>query len=116
VEEIEEEEKFEFEGLLEKEKEELEQRLREDKQMDNRHWKAIEDELERIERLKRQARVIEAERRRLMAMKQKRREIERRLALIGICPAGFVWHREGSGFRCGGGSHVISFGQFGLCR
>ena len=48
--------------------------------MNDRQWKAIEDELDRIERLKRQARVIEAERRRLMAMEQKRQEIKQRLA------------------------------------
>ena len=55
------EETFEFDALLEKEKEELERRLREDKEMDDRHRKAIEDELERIERLKREAaRMIEA--------------------------------------------------------
>ena len=54
MEEIEgnEEEKFEFEALLEKEKEDLERRLREDKEMDDRHRKAIEDELEQIERLR----------------------------------------------------------------
>ena len=93
IEDNEEEERFEFEALLEKEKEEL----------------------ERIECLKRKAaRMIEAERRRLMALEQKRQEVKWRLASIGICPAGFVWHREGSGFRCGGGLHVVSFGQLGL--
>ena len=92
----------------------MERRLREDKEMDDRHRKAIEDEWERIRRLKREAAImIEAERRRLM-MEQKRQEIKRRLASIGICPAGFVWHREGSGFRCGGGSHVVSFRQLRL--
>ena len=92
-------EEFEFEALLEKEKEELERRLREDKEMDDRHLKAIEDELERIERLKREAaRMIEAERWRLMAMEKKRQEIKRRLASIGICLMGYVWRREGYGF------------------
>jgi hypothetical protein len=28
--------------------------------------------------------------------------------LMGICPAGFQWHREGSGWRCGGGAHLVS--------
>ena len=50
--EREEEEKFEFEALLEKEKQDLERRLREDKEMDNRPQNAIEDELEQIERLR----------------------------------------------------------------
>ena len=106
----EEEEMFEFEALLEKER-----RLQEDKEMDDRHRKAIEDKLERIERLKREAaRMIEAERRLLMVLERKRQEIKRRLASIGICPAGYAWRQEGSGFRCSGGSHVVSFGQLGL--
>jgi hypothetical protein len=48
------------------------------------------------------------------ALEEERQEFKRKLASIGICPAGFVWHRKGSGFRCGGGSHVVSFGQLGL--
>ena len=55
IEENKKEETFEFDALLEKGKEELEERLREDKEMDNRHWKAMKDELERIELLKREA-------------------------------------------------------------
>ena len=35
--------------------------------------------------------MIEAERWRLMGMEQKRREIKRRLASIGICPVGYAW-------------------------
>ena len=60
----EEEEKLEFEALLEEEKEELKRRQREDKEMDNRHWKTMEDELDRIECLKREAaQMLRAERR-----------------------------------------------------
>jgi hypothetical protein len=29
-------------------------------------------------------------------------------SLMGICPAGFQWHPEGSGWRCGGGAHWVS--------
>ena len=83
--------------------------------MDNRPQNAIEDELERIKSLKRKAaRMIEAERRRLMAMEQKQQEIKRRLASIGNFLTGYVWRQEGSGSRCGGGSHVVSFGDLGL--
>ena len=58
--------------------------------------------------------MIEAERRRLMALEQKRQEIKRQLASIGVFLAGFVWHQEGFGFRCGGRSYVVLFGQLGL--
>jgi hypothetical protein len=27
---------------------------------------------------------------------------------IGKCPMGFAWHKEGGGWRCGGGSHFVS--------
>ena len=83
--------------------------------MDERHRKAIEDELEWNERLKSEAAImIEAERWRLMTLEQKQKEIKRRLASIVIFPAGYAWNREGSGFQCGGGSHFVSFGQLGL--
>ena len=53
--EREEEEKFEFEALLEKGKEELKQRVREHKEMVDGNPKAVKDRLEQIERLKREA-------------------------------------------------------------
>ncbi|KAJ1459753.1 P-loop containing nucleoside triphosphate hydrolase protein [Pelagophyceae sp. CCMP2097] len=31
-----------------------------------------------------------------------------RLMGTGMCPAGFSWFRQGSGWRCGGGSHYVS--------
>ena len=49
-----------------------------------------------------------------MGMEWKRQEINRRLASIGIFQAGYALLQEGSGFRCGGGSLVVSLGQFGL--
>ena len=74
----------------------------------------IKEELERIQRLKCEAaRMNEAERRRLVALEQKRQEINERLALIVVCLAGYAWRREGSRFGCGR-SHVVSFGQLGL--
>ncbi|KAJ1457712.1 P-loop containing nucleoside triphosphate hydrolase protein, partial [Pelagophyceae sp. CCMP2097] len=36
------------------------------------------------------------------------REMAVQKRLMGICPAGYSWYREGSGWRCGGGSHYVS--------
>ena len=50
---------------------------------------------------------------RLAAMAEAEREQEKaRVAkiqtkLMGICPAGFQWHPEGAGWRCGGGAHWV---------
>ena len=89
IEDNEEEKTFEFEALLEKEKEELERRLREDKEMDDEHRKAIEDELERIQLLKREAvRMIEAERRQLMALEQKRQRTKMAIGVDGHLSCG----------------------------
>ena len=34
--------------------------------------------------------------------------IRARIKEMGLCPAGFDWHREGEGWRCNGGTHFIS--------
>jgi len=34
-------------------------------------------------------------------------EVLSRLRDLGPCPMGFAWHREGAGWRCGGGSHYV---------
>lgn len=33
---------------------------------------------------------------------------QERVQAIGKCPMGFTWHKEGGGWRCGGGSHFVS--------
>ena len=42
------------------------------------------------------------------AREQEREKVQERLAMCGICPAGFSWHRSGSGWRCAGGSHYVT--------
>lgn len=49
----------------------------------------------------------------LMEETQRKKEVERekavqkKLTRMGVCPAGFTWHREGCGWRCDGGSHFV---------
>lgn len=52
-----------------------------------------------------QQRELEAEK------KRQREKIQQKLRAIGNCPAGFVWHKCGGGWRCGGGSHFVSDSQ-----
>jgi ATPase family associated with various cellular activities (AAA) len=63
---------------LRKEREELERRRRE------------------AERLRREEEILQA------------KETQKRLRVIGNCPAGYVWHKTGSEWRCAGGSHFVS--------
>jgi hypothetical protein len=37
--------------------------------------------------------------------------MQTRLMGMGRCPAGFSWFREGSGWRCCGGSHYVADGD-----
>lgn len=47
--------------------------------------------------------------RELAAEEQRRKEIiKQKLRAIGNCPAGYVWHKVGAGWRCAGGSHFVS--------
>lgn len=52
-------------------------------------------ELERLAEQERQAKQQEYER------------VQKRLRMSGLCPMGYSWHREGSGWRCAGGSHRV---------
>jgi hypothetical protein len=63
---------------------------------------AVKAEEERREELKR----LEVEERRRKEAEHQR--IQERLQSRGPCPAGFTWHRCGSGWRCAGGSHYLS--------
>ena len=40
--------------------------------------------------------------------KRQKEKVQERLRAIGNCPAGFTWHKCGSGWRCAGGSHCVS--------
>jgi len=48
---------------------------------------------------------------------QRRRQevaVQRKLRDMGVCPAGYRWIKQRSGYRCGGGSHFVSNSELGL--
>ena len=62
----------------------------------------------------------EAEERRKKAMEEEERKrrreeaVQKKLRDLGVCPVGFRWIKEGSGYRCAGGSHFMSNDQLGI--
>ena len=79
----------------------------------------MEEERQRQEAAERARRAYEmqlaAQRRQREEAEERRRQEERmkqaireKLRQISPCPAGFNWHKVGSGWRCGGGSHFVS--------
>ena len=112
-EEEEQQQKEEIRAEMDRMRAELEEKLKQEQ--DEAHRKALEEELRRLEELRLQMERAKAEElRKLLERERKRMEVKRKLASIGLCPAGYVWHRQGSGFRCGGGSHFVSFNELGI--
>ena len=73
----------------------------------------LKHELERRsyeERLARLQKKQEEEQKR----RQQEQQAQEKLRHMGVCCAGFRWIKQGSGYRCAGGSHYVSNEQLGL--
>ncbi|KAI0107176.1 P-loop containing nucleoside triphosphate hydrolase protein [Nemania sp. FL0031] len=83
----------EIEELLRKEKERMEAALKARREAEEKLRKAQEE-----------------------AEKKKRQEamVQKKIRDMGICPQGFIWIKQGSGYRCAGGSHYLSNFQLGI--
>ncbi|GLA87164.1 hypothetical protein AtubIFM56815_011439 [Aspergillus tubingensis] len=46
--------------------------------------------------------------------KKKEEEAQRKLREMGVCPMGYRWIPQATGYRCAGGSHFVSSAQLGL--
>ena len=57
---------------------------------------------------------VEAQIRAVEAARRRDAVAQRRLATMGLCPAGYSWFRVGGGWRCCGGSHFVMDAQLGL--
>ena len=53
----------------------------------------------------RRAELLRLEEEERQARERAHQEEQQRLQQSGKCPAGFTWHRYGTGWRCAGGSH-----------
>ncbi|KAK3949502.1 stage V sporulation protein K [Pseudoneurospora amorphoporcata] len=54
---------------------------------------------------------------RLLEEERKRKAVEemkKKLQMMGICPAGFAWIKQASGYRCAGGSHWVTDAELGM--
>lgn len=72
--------------------------------------KAAEEAAER-KRLQDAADKLEREKQSKLAQESQSQQLNEKLRMVGNCPAGFAWKREGNGYRCEGGNHYVSDGQ-----
>ena len=46
--------------------------------------------------------------------RQKEAQAQAKLRQMGVCPVGYQWIKQASGYRCAGGSHFVTDSQLGL--
>ena len=100
----------------------LERALAEGKDGTEEERREIERQLEEARR--REAEVNAVRERADAALKKKQKEeeekrqreleMQRKLDQMGLCPMGYQWIRQASGYRCAGGSHFISHDGIGM--
>ncbi|KAF2737120.1 P-loop containing nucleoside triphosphate hydrolase protein [Polyplosphaeria fusca] len=99
-----------------------EEKLREEQRIADleRAAKAAADEAEK-QRLIEEMRQAEIERRRQKAIleaiereREKEREAQKKIQMMGPCPMDFAWIKQTGGYRCAGGSHWMSDARLGL--
>lgn len=80
--------------------------------------KANEERLAQLEqeRIEREKKRLEVERLRSLAEQKRKQEakMQEKLKSMGVCPMGYRWIRQSSGYRCAGGSHYMSDRELGM--
>ena len=106
---LEEEARQAYEAEQRRIQEEIERQKEEERQKLEEERRRLEEEERRRRQAAEHARIQrEMELQRIDHAKRQREKIRERLRQISPCPMGFNWHRQGSGWRCGGGSHYVS--------
>ena len=65
------------------------------------HLKALKAKQQAEERLRRVKEALERQ-------QKKEKRVQEKLRHMGVCPVGYQWIKEASGYRCAGGSHFVS--------
>jgi DNA repair exonuclease SbcCD ATPase subunit len=106
-----------------RELEEVTQRIREAEEEEQHRLAELAEAAAEEERVRLQALADKArkEAARLAEEKSRKEEARKREAAIqhkirqmGVCVQGYRWIQQGSGYRCGGGSHFLSNSQLGI--
>jgi len=61
-----------------------------------------------IEKIKAEIKKQKEEKERIERAQREEREKQQKLNNTGLCPAGYEWIAVAGGYRCSGGSHVVS--------
>ncbi|KAK6508267.1 hypothetical protein TWF506_010363 [Arthrobotrys conoides] len=95
---------------LQKERVEEEKRIEDMKKAGLRAL--VDEERRKLEQERIQMELARRERERILAAleeeRRKEMEAQKKLRIMGPCPAGFQWIKQASGYRCAGGSHFLS--------
>ncbi|EPS44029.1 hypothetical protein H072_1969 [Dactylellina haptotyla CBS 200.50] len=98
---------------LQKERAEEEKRIEDMKKAELRAL--VDEERRKLEQERIQMELARRERERILAaLEEERRkdmEAQKKLRIMGPCPAGYHWIKQAGGYRCAGGSHFLSNGD-----
>ena len=82
---------------------------------DRREQRRVAELQKKMQRAKeeeeRRRRELEERKRREQEEQRKHEQAMQKLRRMGVCVAGFQWHKIAGGYRCGGGSHFVSDAQ-----
>lgn len=103
---------------LEKEYEEMRSKVMKDEEEKERLRLEYEAEKKRQEEIRqeeeRKIREYEEAKRKIEEARKQEAAIQKKIADMGLCVAGFRWIKQAGGYRCGGGSHFLSDSQLGI--
>jgi len=72
---------------------------------------ARQEALRRIEAARKKAEELERARKLQEERRKEEARVQTKLRHMGLCPQGFVWHKQDGGYRCGGGAHWVPDAQ-----
>ncbi|KAJ4477292.1 P-loop containing nucleoside triphosphate hydrolase protein [Lentinula aciculospora] len=83
-------------------------------ELERQRKEQLKRESEAIRQRKEKEAQLQAQRDALERARRKEEEAQKKLQQLGVCQAGFVWIRAGSGYQCAGGAHFVSNLELGI--